>query len=200
MSAAELTLIFGAAGAIATIIAAIVAVLALQAARTDSRDRSRPMIVPEIRKEPLSKSTINLVVRNVGASPARNVHVTFPAKVDVVPSSLPTGDVWRWILERYARPIHVWSQGWELSNTVKFGPDDPLKAFEVEVTYDAVSDGPNRKTPRYRDRFELDPEWISNNSQAGPSDSSASGVEWWRDWTKRGVRATEIIARALFRG
>jgi len=62
---------------------AIVAVLALRQTARDSADRSRPMVLAEFRRAVNSDRTVDLVIRNAGASMARDVHVTFDGSWDI---------------------------------------------------------------------------------------------------------------------
>lgn len=197
MTQAEITIVFAAVGTLATALTAIIAIATLIAARRDSRDRSRPLIIAELRREPLAHGTINLVVRNLGASPARNVHLSFPAFAGVSPETIPQSDSWHWILRRYEHAVDLWAPGWELRNTAKFGHNDRLDPFDIIVSYNSISDSPRRAKARYSDCFRLDSQVISTSSQAGPADAPTSGADWAGAWTKRGVRAIEVIARSL---
>lgn len=58
-------------GAVAGISAALVAILALVSAASDSRARSQPMITAELRPAVDSDTSADLVITNVGPTPAR---------------------------------------------------------------------------------------------------------------------------------
>ncbi|WP_299449074.1 hypothetical protein [uncultured Serinicoccus sp.] len=76
--AGALTALGTAAMAVAIIVTALYARDTLQATRDDSRARTRPVIVAELRRESLSKGTALLVLKNLGQSVAANVSVTYP--------------------------------------------------------------------------------------------------------------------------
>ena len=102
-------------GAAAGVVAAIVAIFALISAASDSKARSHPMVTAEFRPAPDSDSSIEFVVSNLGATPARDVRVGFTP-----PITLPTeisGLVSPYLVQRYQRAIPVLNPGQLLSNT-----------------------------------------------------------------------------------
>lgn len=100
--------------ALAAIVAGLVAVVALVRTVADSRERSRPMVIAEFQPGPNSDSTIDLVVRNVGLTVARDLVV----RLD--PSPVIPGEggpyLTAYTLQRYAAPIAVLAPGQELRN------------------------------------------------------------------------------------
>lgn len=70
--------------ALAAVVTAAIAVVALGHTASDSRDRSRPMMVAEFQLAVNNGAAIDLVVRNAGPSIARDVTVTFDPRL-VVP-------------------------------------------------------------------------------------------------------------------
>lgn len=148
--------------AIAVIVTALYAKGTLEATREDSRARTRPVIVAELQRELLSHGTILLVIRNLGASVAKDVSVTFdpPAPDDV--DSLPISDNWGWIYKRFGQPITTWSPGWTTSNVVRAG-DDTLNDFVVTVNYAGPDD------TKYEDVYHLHPSHTLNETTSNPS-------------------------------
>ncbi len=104
-------------GAVAGVVAAIVAIIALISAALDSKARSQPMIAAEFRPAPDSDSSIEFVLSNLGATPARDVKVTFSPGI-VIPQDADTDRLLApYIVKRYERPIPVLNPGQSLSNT-----------------------------------------------------------------------------------
>lgn len=154
--------IAGAVTASAVVVTAFIAARTLKATRDDSRARTRPIIVAELRRELLSPGTTLLVLRNLGASVATNVTVAFnpgpPPDVD----SLPDTDMWKWIYHRFAKPITTWAPGWTLSNAIRAG-HDPLPPVVVTVSYT----GPDGT--KYHDRYDLHPDHMLKETSSSPS-------------------------------
>lgn len=148
--------------AVAIVVTAFYAKGTLQAARDDSRARTRPVIIAELRRELLSKGTTLLVLKNLGASVARNVRVTFDPAPPQDVGSLPDDDMMKWIWERYAHPISTWAPGWSVSNVIRAG-HETLNPVTVTIAYD----GPDGT--RYTDRYDLHPDHILKETESGPS-------------------------------
>jgi hypothetical protein len=148
--------------AAAVIVTAFIALRTLKATHQDSRARTRPVIVAELRRELLAHGTMLLVVKNLGASVARNVAVEFdpapPADVD----SLLDSDMLKWLYQRYATPVSTWAPGWTLSNVVRVG-QEPLAPMTVTVTYEGPDGSP------YSDKYDLHPDHILKETSSAPS-------------------------------
>jgi hypothetical protein len=105
--------------ALAAIATGVIAINALRASTRDSADRSRPVVVAEFQLATESDTSSDLVVRNDGATVARNLQVSFDREII-------TGDPGKdrgasSIVQRYSRPIGVLSPRQELRNTWWFG-------------------------------------------------------------------------------
>lgn len=148
--------------AVLTIVTAVVAVQTLRAAREDSRARSRPVIVASLQRELLAQGTINLVLRNFGASLATRVTVSFDPRPPADLESLTDGDMRKWLFQTYEKPIHTWPPGWELSNVVRAGYDD-IEPFAVLIEYF----GPDGT--RYSERIDIDPVPVLKHTTATPT-------------------------------
>lgn len=148
--------------AVAIIYTAVVAVRTFNASKDDSRARTRPVIVADLRRELLSHGAILLIVRNLGASVAKDVTVSFdPGPPDDL-HKLPNSDLLKWIYERYATPITTWAPGWSLSNVIRSGQDQ-LSQITVTINYK----GPDGTS--YTDRFILHPDHILKETMSTPS-------------------------------
>ena len=128
------TAIGTAAMAIAVIVTAFYAGSTLKGAKNDSRERTRPIIAADLRREPLSHGAILLVLKNLGASVAKDVTVTFDRETPEDIGALPASDLWKWIFERYSKTITTWAPGWTISNVIRVG-EDPLLPVAVTVAY-----------------------------------------------------------------
>ena len=148
------------AAAVAAWFAAINGSRTLRQARRDSKARSRPMVVAELRSPPYTHGTQALVITNYGPSIARNVRVTFDPEI---PDPAPEKATKSWtpfLKRRYASPISVLTPGMELDNLYFVGRPGANGQFEnneptpPQVTVTISYDGPD-ETP-YRDTFDLD--------------------------------------------
>ncbi|WP_167510081.1 hypothetical protein [Curtobacterium citreum] len=108
----------GGVSAFAAILTAVVAIITLIAAGQDSRRRSQPMIVAELRYAPDSDTALDLVVRNAGPTVARHISVEFEPPLDVPPVGADgEGAAIGYVVRRYENPIPMMGPGQELSNT-----------------------------------------------------------------------------------
>ena len=122
-----------AVGGISTAATAVVAIWAIAAAKNDSRDRSRPVMVAEYRNVPYGHKTLEFVVRNAGASVARDITVSFDPDLG---SPTPRQVIRPFLARRYADAIPVLAPGQELTNTIHVDQEDQDETdlpFEVTV-------------------------------------------------------------------
>jgi hypothetical protein len=148
--------------AVAIIVTAIIAGHTLTATRLDSRARTRPVMVAELRRELLSHGTILIVLKNLGTSVAKNVTVRFEPPAPDNLDELPDSNMLKWLYQRYATPITTWAPGWTLSNVIRAG-DDTLEP----ITVTAIYEGPDG-TP-YKDPYFLHPDHILKATESTPS-------------------------------
>jgi hypothetical protein len=182
---AAATAVATAASAGAIVWTGVVARRALRAAKEDSRSRTRPVMMAELRRAPLSHGTVNLLLDNLGASVASDVTVVLDPGPPPNLESLPDSDLWKWIHQRYARPITTWAPHLRMSNVVRAG-HDKLEPFVVRINY-LGPDG----TP-YADRYEFNPDHVLKETEAGPSQAAGDF-----DWEKRKVKALEALVARL---
>lgn len=116
MSADAVTTMAACVSAITTVVTALIAVLALQSTARDSRDRTRPMLVAELWRSTMGSQTQHLVIKNYGASVAREVAVMFDPPL---PDTEDTSKSVHWMNERFREPIPVWAPGAAMSNVYK---------------------------------------------------------------------------------
>lgn len=135
-----------AVGGIAAAATALVAIGTLLAASRDSKERTRPVIVVEYRIPPFPYMTLELVVRNVGASTARNIRVAFDPPL---PDTGRQASFAPFVTRRYSQPITVLGPGQELSNAVHIDEVNPSNCdvpddMNVSVEYDRSWGGHTR--------------------------------------------------------
>lgn len=131
----------GGVSAVATVVAALVAALALVSAAADSAKRTRPMLTAELRTAPHNDRAAIFVIRNDGPTPARNVRVRFVPELRTYPDDASHEERTAGaIAYRYLnRTISLINPGQELVNVWYRGPGDnkfPLPMdFEVDISY-----------------------------------------------------------------
>lgn len=187
--------LFAGVSALAAVSTAWFALQSLKAAMEDSAERSRPVVVAELKPDPTSFNRVIFAVVNYGVGSAHNVQVTFdPAPLVIAndPREVGIADA---IDERWSRPLNLLPPGGQRRN-VYYELDDetnendqPLPdAFTAHVTYDAPRGG---KPHTYTESFELSMrDWL-NETRA---EDTTKGAE-----TKRVAAALEAIARGVGR-
>ncbi len=137
----------------------VIAVIALRSTALDSRERSRPTMLAELRLALESDTTLDLVVRNAGPSAAHDVSVSFLPALTEPASGGPY--VIGTLIRRYAKPIPVIAPGQELRNiwwTGHVTPESGSKLVNAEPTPDEVTiliRYRGRSGRRYEDRYDL---------------------------------------------
>ena len=130
-------------GAMAGIAAAVVAILALASAAFDNRARSQPMVTAELRPAVDNDQAADLVLTNLGQTPARDLIVRFEPELNL-PADADQGAA-QFIVRRYSNPVAVLNPGQQLSNVWWSGKDvgaemlvnrEPLpNDITVHITY-----------------------------------------------------------------
>ena len=167
-----------AAGVLVALWAAINGLRSLRQLRTDSRERSRPMMAAELRKAPYAPGTQLLVIRNYGPSIARNVKVIFDPPIPEPIPERAAQSVSPFITRRYAEPIPVVTPGMELTNIwfsgrldgdewINFEPTPDR--FTVTIAYDGPDEPRRCRTRRYQDQFPLNTGLIRRETSASSS-------------------------------
>lgn len=184
---ADATTTWTAFGALATVAAAVVAIWTLIALKQDSADRTRPVILAELKPAVLTRNS-ELLISNVGQSVARNV------KIDFDPPLQPgddKGTLTPFLIRRYNRTIPTWAPGMTLDNFYQGAgkhADEPVPdEFAVIARYE---DAHGR---HYEDRYTLSMGTIRDQSGSYPGNTDDKGM--YRRW----VQALEAIARGVGR-
>lgn len=178
--------VFAGLSALAAIVTAAIAAWALFGSRADSRARSRPVIVAELRKATLTHGTQLLVIKNYGQSVARHVVVTLDPQMPVAgedhgETQLP------FIRQRYSAPIPVIAPKQALSNVYVGGPGEHQVPEQLRVMVSYVGDDDYK----YSDTFELHTKTLGVETDSTPSDSNNREL--------RQIKAIEAVARAIDR-
>lgn len=158
------SVLFAGVSGVAAIVTASIAGWALVQASHDSKERSRPVVVAELRHAGV-KGSQSLVIRNYGLTVARDVQITFDPQ-------LPKGDshpASKIIRERYRRPIPTMPPGMELKNIYLIGTPGPGPNFvpaepiPEQVTIVICYKSANSKDS-YVDSYLLDTDLIGKES------------------------------------
>lgn len=164
----------GAVSAVGTVVAAFVAIAALVSAALDSRSRSEPMVLAELRRAPDADSSMELVVRNAGPTVARDIRVEFDPPLvipeDVDPARVGTS----YTMRRYSKPIPMLAPGQELVNTWFLGAARGGEIENVEPTPEHASvkvSYRGRRWRRHRDEYVLDVSVIKEDTSITSSSS-----------------------------
>lgn len=131
--------------ALAAITTACIAVLTLIRASADSRKRSQPSVIAEVRPAPGSHSVIDFVVTNTGPTVAREVSVSFDPPISIPEDRKDEPLVVSYLIQRYSVPIPTIAPGQELSNSYWVGEQRGARIENSEPTPERV-----RVTVRYR--------------------------------------------------
>lgn len=130
--------------ALAAIITAVLASKSIRTASKENTERQQPVIVAELQPAKNSEVAVDLRIKNVGQTVARNVKVTFDPELD--PDLVVEDRLSSFILERYADPIptiapgqilsNIWHSGREVANESRLQnalstPED----FTVQIDY-----------------------------------------------------------------
>ncbi|WP_426375719.1 hypothetical protein ACN9MI_08660 [Rhodococcoides fascians] len=108
--------------AVAAVSAAVIAVRTLNASRRDSSERTRPLVLAELRPYRYGhKRYARLVIRNVGPTPAYNVRLKFDPELKDLGTRSGSASAVSNIIERYKNPILTLMPGVELSNVYFIG-------------------------------------------------------------------------------
>jgi hypothetical protein len=126
-------------GAIAAVVTGIVAIWSLASATRDSRRRTQPNVIAEIRRAPDSDTSFDFVLRNAGPTVARDIIVTFDPDIVIPEDRQHESLATEWLIKRYRRPIPMLAPGQELSNTYWLGVAKGDKRVNGEPTPDNVS-------------------------------------------------------------
>lgn len=186
---------WAAVGGLAAALTGVVAIWALVHAARDSRERSRPFVLAEYRIPANAYKRLDFVIRNAGASVARDLEVRFE------PSLEPTTNdrsMRTYLIKRYMTRIPSLGPGQELSNVVLVDDEDPLGndiPSDVVVTV-SYTRGWFR---RYRDQFRLLTDVYTNHTYATSSDSVLGRLTQIRDELRRiaGGRGGSVFTRDI---
>ncbi|WP_062213884.1 hypothetical protein [Demequina oxidasica] len=140
-------------GSIAALLAAVIAILALVRAGLDSAARTRPYVVVEYRVPEQGMSRLDLVVRNVGPTAARDISLKFRPSLA---SDNPERRLANLAAGRFEDTVSVMGPGQELFSVLQVDDKDDTKSDVGPVlTVDVSYRSPWWRIGSYTDRFEL---------------------------------------------
>ena len=162
----------GAVASAGTVATAATAIWALTRASLDSRERTRPLVVAYLENdENFGHSVMALVVKNAGASVARNLEVAFDPNLSANGAS--THGLLTYVARRYAAVIPLLAPGAQLRNTWRVAGDvEGAGASAPRRMRAVVSYSHGRR--RYKDDFVLDASAIESETGAMPQSSRMS--------------------------
>ncbi|NMF29608.1 hypothetical protein [Cellulosimicrobium aquatile] len=179
-----------AVGGIATAATAVVAIWAIAAAKNDSRDRSRPVMVAEYRTFPFAYQALEFVIRNAGASVARDVAVTFDPPLE------PGGYFARsYMIRRYAEQIAVVAPGQELVNAVRV-VEQPGKPMDLPEDLTVTIRYRRSRWRRYEDVYRLRMSVMGEDSRQKSSETAEGRLQQIRESLDRIAVQVERLGEA----
>lgn len=166
---------------VTAVVTGVVAIATLIALRQDSRDRSRRVVAADLLPVVLSHGTSELVIRNVGASVARNVRVSFSPDI-----TEETGQMAGYLARRYSQPITTMGPGRRLSNLYSHWKGDGSLELADPVPFDlTVAITYNDTHGRhYADSYELSMSSLRNETTTSPSNTDEKGMPPTRTSTR----------------
>ncbi|WP_433300415.1 hypothetical protein ACQP2F_03040 [Actinoplanes sp. CA-030573] len=186
------------AGVVAAWWAAINGVRTLRQTRTDSRNRSRPMVAAELQPVEYSKGMIALVVRNFGPTIARNVRVTFDPPIP--DPTNPAQSLTTFLKRRYEKPILTLTPDMKLSNLWfigQAGDDGRFRNTEPTPEQCTVTIAcESADGTAYEDKFVIDVALVQAETYAEPSTSPQARMKTVADSLKSLDASVKTIARA----
>ena len=152
-----------AVSATAAVVTAFIAVVAIRATASDSRRRTRPYVIVDLRPDQDHPSgTMDLIVENVGQSAARDLAIEFLPPLAIA-SDKSENLLW-FIGERYRTPIPLLAPGQHLANTWRIAHsrlEDEGKIGPAVTSAQVSYRGTGRRR-RYSDTFALNAAVVQN--------------------------------------
>jgi hypothetical protein len=180
---------WAAMASVATVMAAVVGIWTLVSLRQDSRDRTRPVMIAEIRPGVLS-DVAELLVRNAGPSVAKNVRFTFNPALPVLEGAEAAGKLTPYLKRRYSRTVPTFGPGMVMHDVYQSAsePFEPVPDdFTLTVDYD------DTHGRHYTDSYELSVTTLRDHTRTEPGDRDEPALQL------RVARAVEAIARGVGR-
>jgi len=186
----QFTAFWSAVTGIAAVVTGLVAIFTLLALRSDSRDRTRPVVSADLLPVTLSHGTSELVIQNVGPSVAKEVQVTFDPNI-----TEDIGQMAAYIARRYSKVIPTMGPGRRLTNVYGHWVGDSSDKLDEPVPKDLTVSISYKDTHgrRYTDSYELSVGTLRNQTTTSPSNTDDAGMK------RRWVTALEAIARGIGR-
>ncbi len=180
---------WAAMASLATVTAAVVGVWTLISVRQDSRDRSRPVMIAEIRPGVLS-DIAELIVRNVGPSVAKNVTFKFRPDLPVLEGPDAVGKTTPYLKRRYSRTFPTFGPGM-LTHDVYQSSGEPFEPVPDDFTLTIDYDDAHGR--HYTDSYDLSVTTLRDHTRTERHEDDESALR------QRTTRAVEAIARGVGR-
>jgi hypothetical protein len=192
--------------AVATVITALVAIFALRATASDSRERSRPVVLALFRLAPHDDKAFDLVVKNYGQSAARKVTVKFNPEFGEEPRKDRMTEI---LAQRFDATMPLLPPGVEVSNLwwssrPEQGSTKTVNALKTPDNVTVTISYKGNRIRRYKEVIPLDSRWmkldsssVSSDSLKGHSKTVAQSVKVIADAVRPGLRALQEIADSV---
>ncbi|QDP95823.1 hypothetical protein FOE78_07840 [Microlunatus elymi] len=149
--------------AIATAAAAAVAIISLLAILRDSRERTRPLVTADLERAPLSRDQrhLDLVLRNSGATAARDLRVAFDPTPIIIPRDERRPQVATVLEKRFTGTLRILPPGRPIRSAYYIGEQNPNKPSDVRNseplpdTFTVIASYKDYRGRPYSDTFEL---------------------------------------------
>lgn len=186
--------------ALAAVITAIIAIFALRATASDSRERSRPIVLAFFRLATHNESAFDLVVHNFGSSAASDIDVSFDPPFD---EDARKNHMVNTLAQRYEKRVPLLPPGSEITNvwwaldfTAPNGsgknryptPDEAV----MTITYKG------NRIRRYTEKIKLDTNWMKGGTSS-VSSASRPGLEKQNADSLKKIAAESRAVRSLLR-
>lgn len=183
---------------LAAIFTAIIAIFALRSTASDSRERSRPIVLAFFRKSPHNESAFDLVVHNYGTSAASDIDVKFDPTFE---EEQRKDHMVEALAQRYDKPVPLMPPGSEITNVwwaLDFTapnrsgknryptPDEAL----IVITYKG------NRVRRYKEKIKLDTNWMKGDTST-VSSASRPGLEKQNTDSLKKIAEESRAARVL---
>ncbi|MGR6092243.1 hypothetical protein ACU4IU_16910 [Brevibacterium sp. CSND-B09] len=185
-------------GAVAAVGTAAFAGWGIHRTSSDSREKAQPFMTAEFALAENSDETVQLIVKNSGSTPARNVAVIFDPPI---PSGDPDSAAWR-LRERYDSPISViapgqnfasnwWMNDYTLKNPSTRNIHELPNEVNVTISYSGI-DG-----TQLSDEFALNAWLILLEGQPVSSDSALGNLRTIAKASQKNAAETANLAESV---
>lgn len=186
--------------ALAAVLTAIIAIFALHSTASDSRERSRPIVLAFFRPAPHNESAFDLVVHNYGTSAASDIDVSFDPPFGEDERKDHMVDA---LAQRYEKRVPLMPPGSEITNVwwaLDFTAPNGSGKNRYPTPDQAVMtiSYKGNRIRRYKEKVKLDTNWMKGGTST-VSSASRPGLEKQNTDSLKKIAAESRAARLLLR-